>query len=46
MNYKRTKAKNARLRSEKVDWVSIVLLGAFLLMTVLTWLKFYNLFNN
>jgi hypothetical protein len=46
MNYKRTQSKNARLKSEKIDWVSIVLLGAFLLMTVLTWLKFYNLFNS
>jgi hypothetical protein len=46
MNYKRTKAKNARLRNEKTDWVSVVLLGAFLLMTVLTWVEFYKLFNN
>jgi hypothetical protein len=46
MNYKKTKAKNARLRNEKVDWVSVVLLGAFLLMTVLTWVEFYKLFNN
>ena len=46
MNYKRTKQKNARLKSEKEDWVSIVLLGAFLLMTVLTWVEFYKLFNS
>jgi hypothetical protein len=43
MNYKRTKAKNARLRNEKTDWVSVVLLGAFLLITVLIWVEFYKL---
>ncbi len=46
MNYKRTQTKNARLRSEKWDWLPIYLAIGFMLIMALFGPELLQLINN